>query len=90
MKTNLRRAALLLCGWLAAGCASTPEVAESEYLIEGRLRNVPDSTVVRLVKEEGQLLRTIACDTVVGGRFSFRDTVGCGAPRKLLLLADGP
>ncbi len=90
MKTNLRRAALLLCGWLAAGCAPAPEVAESEYLIEGRLRNVPDSTVIRLVKEEGQLLRTIACDTVVGGRFSFRDTVGCGAPRKLLLLADGP
>lgn len=62
-----------------ASCAAG--VPEGEYLIEGKLGNVPDGTVIELFRSDGQILSRVASDTVSGGRFEFRDTVSC-APSK--------
>lgn len=80
---------MFLVGGLAlCGCTATPRVPEGEYLIEGQLENIPDGTVVQLLKEEGGLLETLREDTVVHGCFSFRDTIRGAVSQKLLLLSN--
>ena len=71
-----------------ASCNQTPKVLEGEFLIEGELKNVPDSVVIELLKEDGELLITVKKDTVIHGAFSFRDTISGNLPRKYLLLSD--
>lgn len=66
-----------------SSCNSDPKVPEGEYLIEGELENVPDSTVVGLFKITGHSGRSIAYDTVIDGKFSFRDTITSSKPRKM-------
>lgn len=79
----------VLAGCLVmGGCVSRPEVPEGEFLVEGFLKNVPDSSVIGLYKEEGMMLRRIQQDTVIDGRFAFRDSIEPGEARKLLLLSD--
>ena len=70
-----------------SSCNSDPKVPEGEYLIEGELENVPDSTVVGLFKITGHSGRSIAYDTVIDGKFSFRDTITSSKPRKLSINA---
>lgn len=65
---------------VAAGCITAcspnrPAVPENEYLIHGKLENVPDGTVIRLEKEEGNMFLSVAADTLKNGEFFFRDTV---------------
>lgn len=57
----------LLC--LAA--VSCRQVPENEFHIEGRLTGIRDSTVISLVKYEGNVGRRFATDTLINGRFSF-------------------
>ena len=81
-----------LAGSLAlASCNQTPKVPEGEFLIEGELKNVPDSVEIRLMKEEGIFLIPIAMDTVAQGKFAIRDSISGPEPQKFLLLcmADG-
>lgn len=87
MKVTHWLAALVAAGWMMGGCASRPEVPEGEFLIEGFLENVPDSSVVGLFTVTGHSGRSIAYDTVTGGRFSFRDTITSRKPRKLCINA---
>ena len=78
-----------LAGCLALGaCTSGTSVSEGEYLVDGFLKNVPDSSVLSLYKEDGHLLRRVQQDTVMDGRFAFRDSIEPGEARKRLLLAD--
>ena len=75
-----------LAGCLAlASCNQTPKVPEGEFLIEGELKNVPDSVVIGLFKVMGRSGRSIAFDTIIGGKFSFRDTLSSVQPQKLLI-----
>lgn len=77
---------VFLAGGLAlASCNQTPKVPEGEFLIEGELKNVPDSVVVGLFKIVGRSGRSIAYDTIVGGKFSFRDTLSSVQPQKMLI-----
>ena len=77
--------ALIAGGLALASCNQTPKVPEGEFLIEGELKNVPDSVVIELYKAEGQLLITVAKDTVVQGKFTFRDTISGTDPKNLYL-----
>ncbi len=86
MKESIVAICFLLAGGLFAGCSSTPKVSEGEFLIEGELTNVPDSTVIQLLKKDGKLLITVQKDTVVNGKFAFQDTISGTVPQKLLLL----
>lgn len=78
---------LFATGIVLTNCTSTPKVPAGEYLIEGELKNVPDSTVIELLKTEGKMLVSIHKDTVIQGRFSFHDTINGTDPQKLLLLS---
>ena len=46
-------------------------VPENEFRIEGRIDGLGDSAVIVLYKREGNVGKSIAQDTVAGGRFSF-------------------
>ena len=63
---------------VSAGC-SRQAVGVDEYLIKGVVRNIPDSTVISLMRSDGRLAVRVAQDTVIGGRFEFRDTISGGA-----------
>lgn len=67
----------LLCLLFAAVAvtACAPAVPAGEFRIVGKIENVPDSAVVRLYEPQGQMLRGIAVDTLIDGRFSFQDTI---------------
>ena len=56
-----------LCGF-----AQDVEPADACYYeIMGELRNVPDSTVIRLLRIDGNVGRSFANDTIIDGRFHF-------------------
>lgn len=65
-------------------CSSNPSVPENEFLIEGKLTNVPDSSIIELRISDGRLLKEIARDTLINGTFMFRDTIATGV-RELYL-----
>lgn len=62
--------------FLTAIVAATATAAEpGRFTITGHVTNVPDSTVIKLYREEGQLLKMVALDTITGGRIFFSDTI---------------
>lgn len=74
----LKTVAVLAVIVVSAGC-SRQTVGVDEYLIKGVVRNIPDSTVISLMRSDGRLAVRVAQDTVIGGRFEFRDTISGGA-----------
>lgn len=60
---------------LVVACTQQPSVPENEFLIQGELENVPDSAIIVLRVSEGNLLKEVARDTVIGGKFSLKDTI---------------
>lgn len=78
---------LPLCILLLAGaCSHNPSVPVNEFLIQGQLENVSDSAVIELGVSDGQLIKTIAKDTLINGQFSLSDTVTSGK-RELYLMS---
>ena len=59
------------------------QVPEGEFVIYGELQNVPDSSVLELLRAEGRIHRLIDSDTVVNGKFIFRDTITDSQAHKL-------
>ena len=78
---SLRVVAVFAAVCLSVGCTDR-RAGEGEYLIEGRIKNIPDSAVIELFKRDGRLMSVVAKDTVIGGRFEFRDTIS-GEPSQL-------
>ena len=72
---------------LATACA--PQVADNEYLITGTVTEVPDSATVRLLAQNGNLLKETACDTIIGGRFELRDTLSSLQQLSLMVIGEG-
>lgn len=76
---------------LCAACllvACAPKVPDNEYLIEGCLEGVPDSTVIILYKFNSNLRQPVQGDTLIGGKFTFRDTIS--ALTKFGITSDAP
>lgn len=76
----------LCAALILMSCGTT--VPDNEYRIEGTLVGVPDSTVISLYQDNGDLLEEVQSDTVVGGRFCFGDTLS--TPRSVWLLCVAP
>lgn len=74
---NIKVLATLALTLLSVGCTDKG-VSDGEYLIKGEVKNIPDSTVINLLKSEGRMMSLVAADTVIGGRFEFRDTISGG------------
>lgn len=76
----------LCAAYLLVACA--PKVPDNEYLIEGRLEGVPDSTVIALYRFNSNLLQPVQGDTLIGGKFTFRDTIS--VLTKFGIMSDAP
>lgn len=61
---------LLLCS------VSPAAFCQQSYIIEGHVSGLPDSAVIRLLQNEGSLLKGIGTDTVRNGKFRFTGTAG--------------
>lgn len=79
---------LFLSLLLLAGCSKRPQVGPHEFLVEGCVKELPDSCIVQLFRPDGRILKVAAADTVIGGHFSFRDTVS--ATTRYCILGRGP
>lgn len=64
---------LILVGLLTA--ISFAKVPTDRYLIEGKLKNVPDRTPIALYLFQNGTYMPITTDTLKQGRFSFSDTI---------------
>lgn len=71
MKGRIMTICFLLTGGLLAGCSSTPKVPEGEFLMQGELTNVPDSTVILLLKRKRKSTHNHPKDTVINGKILF-------------------
>lgn len=69
MKTYIILIALI-AGVLVTCTPQQPSVPKGEYLIQGKLENVPDSILIQLFENGSCALM----DTLVNGEFIFRDT----------------
>ena len=61
-------------------------VPANEYLIQGELANLSDSIVIGLYVDEGNIFNLVARDTLLNGKFYFRDTVS--VTKKMLIMSD--
>lgn len=84
MKTKLFFPFSLMVLIAFGGCSFRPSIPANEFLLQGTLTQVPDSTVIELRIEEGQLYKLLAKDILVQGKFEFRDTITAG-PKRLRL-----
>lgn len=66
----------MLLGMVIGGCHSGQKVPEGEFLIEGFVKNLPDSSIVSLFQFENRKYAAVMLsDTVTDGRFVLRDTI---------------
>lgn len=73
---------------MLCGCTSNrkPFISSNEYLIEGTLCNLPDSIVIGLYVNNGNMFDCVARDTLINGQFFFRDTLS--VTKKMLIMSD--
>lgn len=56
---------------LMLGACASPQ-PKDYYEIVGEVKNVKDSTIINLFRRDGDVGRTIAVDTIIGGKFYFK------------------
>ena len=56
---------------LMLGACTSPQ-PKDYYEIVGEVKNVEDSTIINLFRRDGDVGRTIATDTIIGGKFYFK------------------
>jgi len=56
---------------LMLGACVSPQ-PKDYYEIVGEVKNVEDSTIINLFRRDGDVGRTIATDTIIGGKFHFK------------------
>lgn len=77
----------MLLGLVMGSCRADQKVPDGEFLIEGFVKNLPDSSIVSLFQFENRKYAAVMLsDTVTGGRFVLRDTITSKESRQLLLL----
>lgn len=77
----------MLLGLVMGSCRAGQKVPDGEFLIEGFVKNLPDSSIVSLFQFENRKYAAVMLsDTVTDGRFVLRDTITSKESRQLLLL----
>ena len=56
---------------LMLGACTSPQ-PKDYYEIVGEVKNVEDSTIINLFRQDGKVGRSIATDTIIGGKFHFK------------------
>ena len=81
---------IFLCAALAfMGCAGTPDVPEGRFLIEGKVKEVPEGTVVSLFRLEKGRFAKVTSDTLKDGRFALEGKEEGKVARRYLLMPAG-
>lgn len=77
----------MLLGLVMGSCRAGQKVPDGEFLIEGFVKDLPDSSIVSLFQFENRKYAAVMLsDTVTDGRFVLRDTITSKESRQLLLL----
>ena len=66
-KKSILMAALMVAVVSLMSCTSAPQ--GEEFVIEGRLTDVPDSTIIAIGENMGNSSIGIATDTIIDGKF---------------------
>lgn len=66
---------MIVAGALFSCSPKQSSVPQGEYLIQGKLKDLPDSLLIQLFEQEGKGLVCAHVDTAISGVFTFRDTV---------------
>ena len=86
---------------LMLGACTSPQ-PKDYYEIVGEVKNVEDSTIINLFRQDGKVGRSIATDTIIGGKFHFKIkpdslvkdelTLGCFQSKQIptLMLTSNP
>ena len=75
---------VMMCHCTSDRKATVP--GKTNILIQGELANLSDSIVIGLYVDEGNIFNLVARDTLLNGKFSFRDTVS--VTKKMLIMSD--
>ena len=68
----MKNICLYVWGLLMLLVSCTPSQPKDYYEIVGEVKNVADSTIINLFRIEGSMGKTIAVDTIIGGKFYFK------------------
>ena len=85
-KEYFNRILLAVAVTMCVGCVNVPS---NKFLIEGKLTNVPDSTVIGLYEIAGNLFVERQQDTLLNGKFSFSDTLSAKKCLVIISRAEG-
>ena len=66
-KKSILMAVLVMAAVSLMSCTSAPQ--GEEFVIEGRLTDVPDSTIIAIGENMGNSSIGIATDTIINGKF---------------------
>lgn len=61
--------------------------AQNEFTIKGTVTGLKDSTVIMLFRSDGQVMSSIAQDTVFNESFCFREKTAEDKPEAVMLMA---
>ncbi len=75
MKTKNIISIALLSLSAAVACSNIPSASEGEFLVEGSLSAVPDSTVVVIHTLQTKNFDVVSQDLVIDGKFSMKGTI---------------
>lgn len=78
----------LLALFLIISIFSCQNKTSTEFVITGNVDDVPDSTVINLLARYGNLTKPVATDTIIGGKFEFRDTLETRPAKMVLFIKD--
>lgn len=68
-------------------CGFGNSAPKGEFIIEGQLTNVPDSSVITAMEYDSS--RIIMKDTIIGGHFMLHDTMTVSGARKISIIPSG-
>ena len=89
MKSKFFRFCLLACiPLLSVACSSSEKLSGNEFLIEGEISDVKDGVVIQLGRMDGDMGSRIASDTLVNGRFIFKEDAISDMERLYIIIID--
>jgi len=89
MKKSLFRFCLLFyIPFFSVACSHSEKLSGNEFLIEGRISDVEDGAVIRLLRMDGDVGMSIASDTLRNGRFIFKEEAVSDMERLIIMSFD--
>ncbi|MDR2147486.1 MAG: AhpC/TSA family protein [Tannerella sp.] len=89
MKSLFLKISLWTCvALLSVACSNREKLSDREFLIEGKISGLEDSTVIHLARLDGDMNEIIASNTVMNGRFTFKEEA-VSNPEQMMIIPRG-